>query len=110
MQVWTELGQETAMEGVDTRTNAAHMKTVEARVTRNIKEEPSNEAFDVWNIEATFLDKIPEDATGIRADPAEIQVHQIEAVRTDGTRTAVTIRTQRKSGLQPGDVIHLSFE
>jgi hypothetical protein len=95
---------------MDTTTNAAYMKTIEARVTRNIKEEPSNEAFDVWNIEATFLEKIPESAAEIRADPSEIQADQIEAVRTDGTRTAVTIRTRRKSCLQPGDVIHLNFE
>jgi hypothetical protein len=86
------------------------MKTVQARITKNIKEEPSNKDFDVWNIEATFLDKIPEDATRIRADPGEIQVDQVEPPRTDGTRTAITIRTRRKSSLQPGDVIHLSFE
>jgi hypothetical protein len=64
----------------------------------------------VWNIEATFLDKIPDDANRILADPDELQVNQIEGARTDLTRTAVTIRTQRKSGLAPGDLIHLRFD
>jgi hypothetical protein len=86
------------------------MKTVRARVTKNIKEEPSNEAFDVWNIEATFLDKIPEDAVRITADPDEIGVNQLEAARTDSTRAVITIRTDRKSRFQPGEVIHLTFE
>ena len=89
---------------------STHMKTVRALVSKNIKEEPSNEDFDVWNIEATFLDKIPEDAVRITADPGEIGVNQLEAARTDSTRTAITIRTQRKSRLQPGEVIHLGFE
>jgi hypothetical protein len=86
------------------------MKTIEAQVTKNIKEEPSNQDFDVWNIEATFLDKLPQEATRITADPVEIQVDQVAAARMDKTRTAVTIRTQRKSRLQAGEVIHLSFE
>ena len=46
----------------------------------------------------------------ITADPGEIGVNQLEAARTDSTRTAITIRTQRKSRLQPGEVIHLRFE
>lgn len=86
------------------------MKTIDARVTKNIKEEPSNEDFDVWNIEATFLNKLPEEATRITADPGEIQVDQVAAARTDKTRTAITIRTQPKSRLRAGEVIHLSFE
>jgi hypothetical protein len=85
-------------------------KTVEARVVKNIKEEPSNECCDVWNVEATFLDKIPEDAKRIMADFDELQVDQIEAGRTNPTRTCVTIRTQRKSNLEPGDLIHLQFD
>jgi len=48
--------------------------------------------------------------TDITADPGEIGVNQLEAARTDSTRTAITIRTQRKSRLQPGEVIHLGFE
>ena len=86
------------------------MKTIEARVTKNIKEDPSVEECDVWNIEATFLDPLPDDATDITADPVEIGVKQIAAARSDSTRTAITIRTQRKSRLEPGEVIHLGFD
>ena len=85
------------------------MNTIKARVTKNIKEEPSNEDCDIWNIEATFLDKCPEQARQITANSAEIEALQVEAVRIDPTRTAITIRTRRKSGLQPGDVIHISI-
>ena len=35
------------------------MKTIQARVTKNIKEDPSVEECDVWNIEATFLEAFP---------------------------------------------------
>jgi hypothetical protein len=86
------------------------MKTIEARITKNIKEDPSVEACDIWNIEATFLDLLPSDAMGITADPIEIGVEQIAAARMDGTRTAITIRTHKKSRLQPGEMIHLGFE
>jgi hypothetical protein len=85
------------------------MRTVQARVTKNIIEDPSIVDSDIWNIEATFLDKIPQDASCIRADPGEIKADQVEPPRTDDTRTAITIRTRRKSPLQPGDVIHLSW-
>ena len=94
----------------DSKPRPSHMRTIEAQVTKNIKEDPSNEDFDVWNIEATFLEKLPQEATRITADPVEIQVDQVAAARTDKTRTAVTIRTRRKSRLQAGEVIHLSFE
>jgi hypothetical protein len=90
--------------------DAELMKTIEARVVKNIKEEPSNECCDVWNIEATVPDKIPEDAKLIVADFGELQVDQIEVARTDPTRTCVTIRTQRKSSLEAGDLIHLQFD
>jgi hypothetical protein len=86
------------------------MKTIKALVTKNIKEDPSIEECDIWNIQATFLDPLPHDATGITADPVEIGVNQLEAARTDSTRTAITIRTQQKSRLHPGEVIHVSFE
>src|ERR1700689_3900080 len=86
------------------------MKTIEARVTTNSKEDPSIEECDIWNIQATFLDPLPSNATHITADPIEIGVKQIEAARTDGTRTAITIRTRQKSRLQPGEMIHLGFE
>ena len=48
-----------------------------------------------WNVEATFLDPLPEDAVHITADPGEIGVNQLEAARTDNTHTAITIRTQQ---------------
>jgi hypothetical protein len=86
------------------------MKIIEARITKNIKEDPSVEECDIWNIQAIFLDPLPSDATRITADPIEIGVRQLEAARTDSTRTAVTIRTQKKSRLLPGEMIHLGFE
>ena len=85
------------------------MKTIQARVTKNIKEDPSIEECDIWNIEATFLDTLPDDAMRITADPDEIGVKQLEEARADSTRTSVTIRTQSKSRLEPGEVIHLEL-
>jgi hypothetical protein len=73
------------------------MKTIEARVTRNIKEEPSVEECNIWNIEASFLDTLRGDAMRLSAGPVEIGVYQLGAARMDSTRTAITIRTQRKS-------------
>jgi hypothetical protein len=75
------------------------MRTIEARVTKNIKEDPSSEECDIWNIEATFLDPLPDDTMRITANPGEIGVNQLEAARTDSARTSITIRTQRKSRL-----------
>ena len=86
------------------------MKTIEARVTKNIKEAPSLEECNIWNIEATFLEPLPFNAVRITADPVEIGVDQLEEARMDGTRTAVTVRTQQKSRLQPGEVIHIGFD
>ncbi len=86
------------------------MNIIEARVTKNIKEDPSIEECNIWNIQATFLNPLPGDALLISADPAEIGVRQLEAARTDSTRTAITIRTEKKSRLQPGEMIHLRFE
>jgi hypothetical protein len=86
------------------------MKTIEARITKNIKEDPSIEECDIWNIEATFLDTLPDDAMRITADPDEIGVKQLEEARADSTRTSVTIRTQSKSRLEPGEVIHLGCQ
>ena len=71
---------------------------------------PSIEECDIWNIEATFLDALPDDVMHITADPVEIGVNQLEEARTDGTRTSITIRTERKSRLEPGAVIHLSYQ
>jgi hypothetical protein len=86
------------------------MKIIEARITKNIKEDPSIEECDIWNIQATFLNPLPSEATGLTADPIEIGVKQLETARMDSTRTTVTIRTQKKSPLRPGEMIHLGFE
>lgn len=86
------------------------MKIIEALITKNIKEDPSFEECDIWNIQATFLAPLPSDAVRITADPIEIGVNQLEEARTDTTRTAITIRTQKKSRLQPGEMIHLGFQ
>ena len=86
------------------------MKTIQARITKNIKEDPSIEECDIWNIEATLLGRLPDDTMHISADPVEIGVSQIEAARSDRTRTTITIRTQRKSPLEPGEVIHVGLE
>ena len=63
------------------------MKIIEARITKNIKEDPSIEECDIWNIEATFLNPLPSEATGLTADPIEIGVRQLETARMDSTRT-----------------------
>jgi hypothetical protein len=86
------------------------MKTIEARVIRNIKEQPGIEECNIWNIQATFLDSLPQEAVSFTTDPLEIGVEQIAQARTDSSRTAITIRTQCKSPLQPGETIHLRFE
>jgi hypothetical protein len=86
------------------------MKTIEARVTRNIKEQPGIEECNIWNIQATFLDSLPHEAMRFTIDPLEIGVEQIAQAITDSSRTAITIRTQCKSPLQPGETIHLRFE
>jgi hypothetical protein len=86
------------------------MNTIEARVTKNIKEEPGVEECNIWNIQAMFLHTLPASAVRLTADPIEIGVEQIEPARTDNSRTAITIRTQCKSRLKPGEMIHLAFE
>ncbi len=86
------------------------MKTIEARITKNIKEDPSVEECDIWNIEASFLDTLPSDAMRMTTDPVEIGVDELGVARMDNRRTAVTIRTRCKSRLMPGEVIHLGFE
>jgi hypothetical protein len=86
------------------------MKTIEARVTRNIKEQPGISECNIWNIQATFLHSLPQDAVHLTADPVEIGVDQIAPARTDSSRSTITIRTQCKSRLQPGEMIHLRFE
>jgi hypothetical protein len=86
------------------------MKTIQARVTRNIKEQPGIEECNIWNIQATFLDNPPDETMSFTTYPLEIGVEQIAQARTDSSRTAITIRTLCKSRLQPGETIHLSFD
>ena len=66
------------------------MKTIQARVTKNIKEDPSVEECNIWNIEATFLETLPEDAMRITTDPAEIGVNQLQEARA--TAPALPLR------------------
>ena len=83
------------------------MKTIQARVTRNVKEDPSIEEFDVWNVETALLEKLPNEEVSLIADPDEIQVEQIPGSKLDKTRTILTIRTNCRSPLRPGDTIHV---
>jgi hypothetical protein len=84
------------------------MKLIEARVTRNQKEEPGIQECDIWNIEATLLEALPEERVEITSDSQEIARMQLESVRLDCTRTAITIRTQGKSPCMEGDTIHVA--
>src|SRR5271166_2621593 len=92
------------------RVEGAGVAALERHLARPVVVDPSIKECDIWNIEATFLDPLPDDAMRITVDPGEIGVNQLEVARKDSTRTAITIRTQRKSRLQPGEVIHLGFE
>ena len=81
------------------------MKTIQARVTRNVKEDPSVEDCDVWNIETVLLEKLPRDEVSLAADPDEIKVEQIPGSKLDATRSILTIRTEGHSPLKAGDTI-----
>jgi hypothetical protein len=83
------------------------MKTIQARVTRNLKEDPSIEECDVWNVETALLEKLPNEEVSLIADPDEIQVEQIPGSKLDTTRTILTIRTNGCSPLRAGDTIHV---
>ena len=84
------------------------MKTIEARITKNIKQHRAMRYLE--HPGGVFFDRLSDEATCITVDPDEIGVNQFETARTDSTRTAVTIGTQRKSRSAPGDVIHLGFQ
>ena len=47
------------------------MKTIQATVTRNIKEDPSIPEWDIWYIESVLLERVP-DQVRLAADPKEI--------------------------------------
>jgi hypothetical protein len=83
------------------------MKTIQARVTRNVKEDPSIEEFDVWNVETALLEKLPNEEVSLMADPDEIQVEQIPGSKLNTTRTILTIRTNGRSPVRAGDTIHV---
>jgi hypothetical protein len=83
------------------------MKTIQARVTRNVKEDPSIEEYDVWNVETALLEKLPNEEVSLIADPDEIQVEQIPGSKLDTTRTILTIRTNGRSPVRAGDTIHV---
>jgi hypothetical protein len=83
------------------------MKTIQARVTRNIKEDPSIPEWDIWNIESVLLEKLTDQEARLAVDPKEIQVEQISGSRLDRTRTILTFRTRGRSPLKEGDSIHI---
>jgi len=82
------------------------MKTIQAIVTRNIKEDPSIPEWDIWNIESVLLERVPEQAR-LAADPKEIHVEQISESRLDRARTVLTLRTRGRSPLRAGNTIHI---
>ena len=84
------------------------MKTIQAIVTRNIKEDPSIPEWDIWNIESVLLERVPDQAR-LDADPKEIHVEQISESRLDRTRTVLTLRTRGRSPLREGDTIHIKL-
>jgi hypothetical protein len=86
------------------------MKTIPARVTRNVKEDPSIEECDVWNIETALLEKLPNEEVSLIANEDEVQVEQIPGSKLDSTRTILTIRTKGRSPIRAGDTIHVDVQ
>jgi hypothetical protein len=84
------------------------MKTIQATVTRNLKEDPSIPECDIWNIESVLLERVPDQAR-LTADPKEIHVEQISESRLDRTRTVLTLRTRGRCPLRAGDTIHIKL-
>lgn len=84
------------------------MKTIRARVTRNIKEDPSIPEWDIWNIESVLLERVPDQAR-LAADPKEIHVEEISESRLDRTRAVLTLRARGRSPLRAGDTIHITL-
>jgi hypothetical protein len=84
------------------------MKTIQAIVTRIIKEDPSIPEWDIWNIESVLLEKVPDQAR-LAADLKEIHVEQVSESRLDRTRTVLTLRTRGRSPLREGDTIHIKL-
>jgi len=84
------------------------MKTIQAIVTRKIKEDPSIPECDIWNIESVLLERVSDQARPT-ADPKEIHAEQISEPRLDRTRTVLTLRTRGRSPLREGDTIHIKL-
>jgi hypothetical protein len=83
------------------------MKTIQARVTRNVKEDPSIPETILWNVETVLLEKLPPAEVSLLADPKKIGVEQIPGSKLDSTRTIFTIRTRGRSPLKEGDTIQV---
>jgi hypothetical protein len=83
------------------------MKTILARVTRNVKEDPGIQETNIWNVETVLLEKLPDAEVSLVADPKEIGVDQIPGSKLDCTRTILTIRTRGRSPLKEGDTIQV---
>ena len=83
------------------------IKTIPARITRNVKEDPSIQETTIWNVETVLLEKLPDQEVSLVADPKEIGVEQIPGSKLDSTRTVFTIRTQGRSPLKEGDTIQV---
>lgn len=86
------------------------MSIIKAKVTRNQCETPSNESFDVWNIEAALQEPVQRQETEIKVDPHEVKAQIVGALRLDCTSSIVTIRTAGRSPLREGDTIHVFVE
>ena len=86
------------------------MKTIQARVTRNVKEDPSIQECDLWNVETVLLERLPDEEVRLIADPREIGVEQIPGSTLDLTRTVLTIRTRGRSPLREGDTIQVGVQ
>ena len=84
------------------------VKTIQAIVTRKIKEDPSIPECDIWNIESVLLERVSDQAR-LTADPKEIHAEQISEPRLDRTRTVLTLRTRGRSPLREGDTIHIKL-
>jgi hypothetical protein len=83
------------------------MKTIQARVTRNVKEDPSIPETNLWNVETVLLEKLPDAEVSLIADPKKIGVEQIPGSKLDSTKTIFTIRTRGRSSLKEGDTIQV---
>ena len=73
----------------------------------NVKEDPSVENRDLWNVETVLLQYFADEDIRLIADPKEIRVEQIPGSKLDSTRTILTIRTRGRSPLKEGGTIEV---